>query len=176
MTPTPFGDNLIDPRCKRFFRQCEDFSLCVNIGESGYVIAENPNERFTVFYYGVYGSGRFGRIFESDFIKLDSKYNKIVDVHDYVHSKILFEGTEDFHLIGFNTLDKNVKWEAELLTSKDKIVTAKLGRSFLLCLNGDVMINDKKFKRYDYAEIFSGIEYNLNIGENGALGLFSKKF
>lgn len=169
-------ENLSDPRCKRFFRKCEDFSICVNIGEKGYVLAENPNERFTIFLYGVYGSGKFGRIFESNFIELDSKHNKIFDVQDYVHSKVLFEGTEDFHMIGFNTFDKNIKWDAELLTSKDKTISAKLGRSFLLCLNGDVMINDKKFKRYDYAEIFPGIEYNLNIGENGALGLFSKQF
>jgi hypothetical protein len=79
-------------------------------------------------------------------------------------------------MIGFNTLDKNVKWEAELLTSENKIVTAKQGKSFLFCLDEDVTINDKKFKRYDYAEIFPGIEYNLNIGEKGALGLFSKQF
>ena len=38
------------------------------------------------------------------------------------------------------------------------------------------MINDKKFKRYDYAEIFPNINYDLNIGEKGALGFFSKKF
>ena len=169
-------ENLRDPRCKRFFRKCEDFTICVNIGESGYVLAEHPNERFTIFYYGIYGKGRFGRIFESDFIELDSKHNKIIDVQDYINSKVLFEGTEDFHIIGFNTLDKNVRWKAELLTTKDKIVTAKEGRSFLLCLNGDVVVNGKKFKRYDYAEIFYGVEYNLDIGENGALGLFSKEF
>jgi hypothetical protein len=164
-----------DPKCKRFFRNCEDFSICVNIGEKEYVLAEHPNERFTIFYYGVYGSGKFGRIFESDFIELNSKHNTIVDVQDYVHSKVLFEGTEDFHIIGFNTFDKNVKWEAELLTSENKIVTAKSGKSFLFCLNGNVFVNDKKFKRYDYAEIFPGIEYNLDIKEKGALGLFSKK-
>ena len=164
-----------DPKCKRFFRKCGDFSICVNIGEKGYVLAEHPNERLTIFYYGVYGSGKFGRIFESDFIELDSKHNKIVDVQDYVHSKILFEGTEDFHIIGFNTFDKNIKWEAELLTKEDKIVTAKPGKSFLLCLEEDVFVNDKKFKRYDYAEIFLGIEYTLNIKDKGALGLFSKK-
>jgi len=167
-------ENSNDPRCKRFYRKCEDFTICVNIGENGYVLAENPNERFTIFVYGVYGSGKFGRIFESDHIKLDSR--KIIDIQDYVHSKVLFEGTEDFHMIGFNTLDKNVKWEAELLTSENKIVTAKQGKSFLFCLDEDVTINDKKFKRYDYAEIFPGIEYNLNIGEKGALGLFSRQF
>ena len=164
------------PKCKRFLRKCEDFMLCVNVGENGYMLAEHPDERFTIFYYGVYGRGKFGRIFESDYINLESKENKLLDVRDYIHSKVIFEATEDFFIIGFNTLDKNVKWEAELLTSKDKSATAKSERSFLVCLNGDVMINDKKFKRYDYAEIFPNINYDLNIGEKGALGLFSKKF
>ncbi len=162
-----------DPRCKRFFRKCEDFSLCVNIGESGYVLAENPNERFTIFYYGVKGKGKFGKPFESDYLMIES--NVITDVQDYVNGEVLFQALEDFFLIGFNTLDKNVKWEAELLTKENNIITDKPGRSFLLCLDGDVMVNDKKFKRYDYAEIFSGIEYTLDIKDNSALGFFSKK-
>lgn len=162
-----------DPRCKRFFRKCEDFSLCVNIGENEYVLAEHPNERFTIFYYGVKGRGKFGKPFESDHLMIES--NVITDVQDYVNGEVLFQALEDFFLVGFNTLDKNVKWEAELLTKENKTVTSKPGRSFLLCLDGDVMVNDKKFKRYDYAEIFPEIEYSLNIKDNGALGLFSKK-
>lgn len=161
------------PKCRRFYRHHDDFSICVNIGEKGYVLAEHPNERYTIFVYGVYGSGKFGRIFESDHIKLSSK--KIIDIQDYVHSKVLFEGTEDFHMIGFNTLDKSVKWEAELLTSENKIISTTKEKSFLLCLDEEVTVNDKKFKRYAYVEIFPGIEYNLNIGKNGALGLFSKQ-
>jgi hypothetical protein len=178
MTSIPSGNNLIDPKCKRFYRNCEDFGLCVNIGEKGFVLAEHPNERFTIFYYGVYGSGRFGRIFESDFINLDSKNKTIEDVQDYVHSKVLFEATENFFIIGFNTYDKNIKWKAKLLTSKNKIVktNSEEGKSFLLSLNGNVFVNDKKFKRYDYAEIFPNVEYKLNIDENGAMGLFSKEF
>lgn len=166
-------ENLRDPRCKRFYRQCEDFTICVNIGEKGYVLAENPNERFTIFVYGIYGSGKFGKIFESDYLNLNS--NKIIDIQDYVHSKVLFEGTEDFYMIGFNTLDKDIKWEAELLTSENKSVVAKPIKSFLLCLNGDVSVNGKKFKRYDYTEIFPDKEYSLDIKENGAVGLFTKK-
>lgn len=164
-----------DPKCKRFFRHCEEFSLCVNIGENGYVISEHPNERFTIFYYGVYGSGKFGRIFESEFINLDSKNRIIEDVQDYVHSKVLFEATEDFFIIGFNTLDKNIKWQAELLTSENKTVKVKKEKSFLVCLDNNVFVNDKKFKRYDYAEIFPEVEYKLDIDKSGTLGLFSKK-
>jgi hypothetical protein len=165
------------PKCKRVERYCEDFSLCINIGEKDYVLAEHPGERNTIFYYGVYGSGKFGKIFEPDYLFLDSKYNDIADVQDYINSKILFEATEDFFIIGFNTLDKNVKWEAKALTSKDKKITldANKGKSFLVCLNGDCFIDGKKFKRCDYTEIFHNIEYTIDVEEGGAIGLFSKK-
>jgi hypothetical protein len=165
------------PKCKRIERYCTDFSICANIGEKDYVIAEHPNERYTIFYYGVYGSGKFGKVFESDYLFLDSKHNAIADVQDYVNSKVLFEATEDFFLIGFNTLDKNVKWEAKVLTSEDKKITidSNKGKSFLICLNGNCYINHKKFKRYDYTEIFPDTEYIIDIEEKGAIGLFNKK-
>jgi len=177
MTPTSSGNNLTVPKCRRIEKYCEDFSLCINIGQKDYVIAEHPNQRYTVFYYGVYGSGKFGKVFESNYLLLDSKYNDIADVQDYVNSKVLFEATEDFFLIGFNTLDKDVKWEAKVLTSKDKkiVLDSNKGKSFLVCLNGNCFINDKKFKRCNYTEIFPGIEYNIDIEEKGAIGLFSKK-
>jgi len=161
------------PKCRRFYRHHDDFSICVNIGEKGYVLAEHPNERFTTFFYVVYGSGKCGKIFESDSTKIESK--KLTDVRKYIDSEVVFQADKDLHIIGFNTLDKNVKWEAELLTSENKIISTTKEKSFLLCLDDEVTVNDKKFKRYAYAEIFPGIEYNLNIGENGALGLFSMK-
>jgi len=177
MTSTSSGNNLTVPKCRRIEKYCEDFSLCINIGQKDYVIAEHPNQRYTVFYYGVYGSGKFGKVFEPDYLFFESKYDDIADVHDYVNSKVLFEATEDFFLIGFNTLDKDVKWEAKVLTSKDKKTTldSNKGKSFLVCLNGNCSINDKKFKRCNYTEIFPGIEYVLDIEEKSAIGLFSKK-
>jgi hypothetical protein len=177
MTSTPSGNNLTSPKCKRIEKYCEDFSLCINIGQKDYVIAEHPSQRYTVFYYGVYGSGKLGRVFESDYLFLESKYDDIADVHDYVNSKVLFEATEDFYLIGFNTLDKNVKWGAKVLTSKDKKITldSNKGKSFLVCLNGNCLINDKTFKRCNYTEIFHNVEYVLDIEDKGAIGLFSKK-
>jgi hypothetical protein len=177
MTSIPSENNLTVPKCRRVERYCEHFSLCMNIGQKDYVIAEHPSKMYTIFYYGVYGSGKFGKVFEPDYLFLDSKYNDIADVQDYVNSKVLFEAAEDFFLIGFNTLDKNIKWEAKALTIKDKKITLDVnkGKSFLVCLNGNCFINGKKFKRCNYTEIFQGIEYDLDIEEKGAIGLFSKK-
>ena len=39
--------------CKRYFRNCNDFGICVNIGKKGYVLAEDPIERTTIFQYGI---------------------------------------------------------------------------------------------------------------------------
>ena len=43
--------------CKRYFRNCNEFGICVNIGKKGYVLAEEPTERKTIFQYGIYGVG-----------------------------------------------------------------------------------------------------------------------
>ena len=59
--------------CKRYFRNCNDFGICVNIGKKGYVLAEDPEERKTLFQYGVYGKGRFGKIFDSNYITFEGE-------------------------------------------------------------------------------------------------------
>jgi hypothetical protein len=164
-----------DPKCKRFFRICDEFSLCVNIGEKGYVLAEHPNERYTIFYYAPYGKGRFGRIFSSEFIELESK-NGIVDVQDYVRDSVLFEALEDFYIIGFNTNDKNIRWGFIAINEdcENYIIDKKINKkSFFLCLNGKVEINQKEFKRYSYAEVNKKKKYNIKfLKENSILGLF----
>jgi hypothetical protein len=64
---------VLDPRCRRFYRTCGDFSICVNIGDSGYVLAEHPNERYTSFYYPVYGKGKFSEIFKNKYLSLEER-------------------------------------------------------------------------------------------------------
>jgi len=174
MTSIPSGNKLIDPKCKRFYRNCEDFGLCVNIGERGYVLAEHPNERFTIFYYAIYGSGKFGRIFESDYLLINSHDKKIFDVSEYVNSKVIFEAEEDFYLIGFNTYDKNIKWEAKIIDSNNKILISQNDKSYVISIYGDVYINGKKIKKYDYAQIFKEKKYNLNIPTDSILILFTQ--
>ena len=164
-----------DPKCKRFHRICDDFSLCVNMGEKGYVLAEHPNERFTIFYYGLYGSGIFGRVFDKeDPIIIDSSKNLVVDVQNYVHDKILFEATEDFYIVGFNTLDKKVKWDAQILDSKITEVMLNNDKSYALCMNGSPHINEKKFKRYDYSLLLKNETYNVDIKDGDIIIIFSQ--
>lgn len=162
-----------DPRCKRFYRNYEEFSLCVNIGDAEYVLAEHPNERYTSFYYGVCGSGKIGRMFESDYLLIESK--KITDVQDYLHSAVIFQSEEDFHLIGFNTPNKAIKWNAELLENKKDNLEVKR-KTILLCFDGNFSINGKIFKRYDYSIVEPSKEYIFDYAsDDAAIGLFTQQ-
>jgi len=168
-------ENLLpEPKCKRIFKNCGDFSLCINIGEKGYILTEQPINRTTIFYYGLYGSGKFGRIFESDYILLDAKNNLVVDVTDYVHDRILFEALEDFYIIGFNTFDKSWKWTAQLLTNEDKIFHNTSTRSYLVVVSKNVKVNGTLIKRYDYSHLEVDKTYDLDIPEKSSAIVFTR--
>ena len=169
------SESLIAPKCKRYYKEGNNFSICVNIGEKGYVLAEHPNERYTIFYYGLYGSGLFGRIFEKNSpIVLDASENKVVDVQDYVHDKIIFEALENFYIIGFNTLDKNIKWKAQILNCDAVSFQSQYEKTYLICFNGKPIVDGKKFKRYDYACLDIDKQYKLELSSNDVLVAFSQ--
>ena len=159
------------PTCRRFHRICEDFTLCVNIGEKGYVLAEHPDERYTIFYYALYGSGKIGKIFESDSILIETK--KLTDVREYINSEVIFHAHEDFCLIGFNTMDKNINWNPKILDKNIKIVKEDK-KSILICLDGSMIVNDKKFKRYNYASLVVDEEYNIEIDQDSMAVIFTQ--
>jgi len=161
-----------DPKCRRFYRVCGDFSLCVNIGEKGYVLAEHPNERYTIFYYGIRGSGKFARLFEEKYLNIEE--GKLYDVQEYVNSNVVFQAEEDFHLIGFNTNDKNIKWQAQIINTEINKYTTEYIKSYLVCLDGKILINGKNFKRYDYAQLKVGKEYNIEQSDNSVLIMISE--
>jgi hypothetical protein len=159
-----------DPTCKRFHRKCDDFSLCVNIGEKGYVIAEHSNERYCVFYYGLYGKGKIGKIFDPNYIIAEEK--QIYDVQYLMNDSIAFEAIEDFHLIGFNTLDKSIKWGYQKVTKEIETINLKHKKSILICFDGKLKINDLEMKRYDYAPLNPDVEYKLNIEKDSDVFVF----
>jgi hypothetical protein len=163
-----------EPKCRRAVRSAKDFDICVNIGEKEYVLAEHPAERYTTFYYSAYGSGKFGRIFESDYILLEE--GGFYDVTDYVNDKVLFESLEDFYLIGFNTHDKNVRWQGKILKNK-KIRSLSVEKpSVIINFNkSPIHIEDKKFIRYDYAYLDPNKNYNLAVQKDYVIGLFWKQ-
>ena len=161
---------------RRAVRHCEHFSLCVNVGKKGHVIAEDPRERFTIYQYNIYGGGKAGVMFEEGYI--ESQVGVLMDLRPHIHKKVIFEATEDFFTIGFNTLDKDQNWEGRLV--KDNETTLDLDyirelekETFLICFDGKPIVNNKQMKRYDYAQIDLSKNYDITLN-NGVLGLFFK--
>ena len=158
------------PSCKRFYRKCEDFNLCVNIGQSDYVLAEHPNETNTLYYYGIYGSGKLGLMFEKE-LKI-VKEKELIDVRDTLYEYRTFHAIENFYMIGFNTLDKNVDWDGRLIC--ENVLTVSNDDSYIICFDGKPIINEVKMSRYDYVKLTKNKNYSIDI-QNGVLGLFTKK-
>ena len=162
------------PVYKRFLKIYEDFTICVNIGDAEYVLAEHPSERHTLYIYPIKGKAKLGHIFQSDYVTIDSNENKLLNIKEYLNEVVVFQTETDFYFIGFNTLNKNIDWDGRLITNEESLLVIDKPNSYFVCLNGKVTINDKQFKRFDYASVDVGKEYSIQINENSALGLFSK--
>ena len=162
----------LDPKCKRFHRNYEEFSICVNIGKKGYVLAEHFNERFSAFYYLIKGSGKFGKLFDSNYLDMHEK--KVLNVQDYLYDEVIFQSTEDFHMIGFNILDKRSRWDYKLLTDDDKTLIMQNKTNFLICLNGNTSISGKSLKRYDYLKLEEHEKYTIDTPGSAEICIFSK--
>ena len=161
---------------RRATRHCEDFCLCIMVGKKGEVVAENPDDRFTLYQYNIYGGGKAGVMFEEGYIESESRV--LMDLRLHVRKKVIFEATEDFFTIGFNTLDKDQNWEGRLVKENETILDLDYIRelekeTFLICFDGKPIVNDKQMKRYDYARIDLSKDYDITLN-NGALGLFFK--
>ena len=162
--------------CRRFYRESGEFSLCVNIGKKDYVLAEHPSNTNTVFYYVVKGSGKLGKMFSEDSVTL--KETDFFDVRDTLYDYRTFHGLEDFHVVGFNTLDKKQNWEGRLVKPDENILDLNIIRelykpAFLVCFNGKPIINNITMKRYEYSSLDLSKEYKINLN-GGVLGLFYK--
>ncbi len=162
--------------CRRFHRECPEFSICVNIGKKDYVLAEHPSDTNTIFYYVIKGSGKLGKMFSEDSVTL--KETDFFDVRDTLYDYRTFHGLEDFHVVGFNTLDKKQNWEGRLVKPDENILDLNIIRelykpAFLICFNGKPIINNITMKRYEYSSLDLSKEYKINLN-GGVLGLFYK--
>ena len=116
-------------------------------------------------------------MFSEDFITI--KETNFVDVRDTIYDYRTFNSLEEFHLVGFNTNEKNQRWDGRLVTENEldlrsiydtPEITNK--RNFLVCFDGKPVVNGKILKRYDYSEIYPTKTYNIE--HSGILGLFTK--
>lgn len=172
------------PNYKRVLKKCDDFILCVNSGDAGYLGAGHPNLNYTLYMYTLKGKsivhritkgdGEYGVPFKYEYIIYDSPEGKLIDLSNYLDSYGFFEALEDFYYIGFNTLDKNIKWDGRLIEKNETELVIDKPNSYFVCLNDSAIINGKEFKRFDYAPLTVEKKYNIEFSDNCALGLFNK--
>ena len=152
----------------RFFKKCEEFSICSELGDSDCIVAEHTEERRTLYQIVVYGSGQVARPFESEFKVLDSSDNNFVNLKEYLHDHTIFHSIEPFHMYGFNTSEKNIDWDGRLVTES---FTGD-DKSWLICFDGNPVVNGKVLHKLDYAKL-SEKDYNVVLND-GILGMFTK--
>ena len=152
----------------RFFKKCEEFSICSEIGDSDCIVAEHTNERRTLYQIIIYGSGRVARPFESSFKVLDSSDNNFVNLKEYLYDHTIFYSNEPFHMYGFNTSTKDIDWDGRIVTES---FTGD-DMSWLICFDGSPIINGKVLHRLDYAKLEQK-SYNVEIND-GLIGVFTR--
>ena len=167
------------PTCKRRFRNCGEFGLCINIGDNGYVLAEDFDTFQSIFLYVVKGNGKIGKMFKTDYLDLNE--GKFYDIKDYENDDVIFKSDEEFYLIGFNNINQD-SWEGRLIKSDETKLDLKSiydkpdpvsSRCFIVCFDGNPFVNDKQLKRFDYSEVVYPKEYNIKLN-GGAIGFFIK--
>ena len=152
----------------RFFKKCEDFSICSELGDSDCIVAEHTEERRTLYQIVVYGSGKVARPFESEFKVLDSSDNNFVNLKEYLHDHTIFHSIEPFHMYGFNTSEKNIDWDGRLVTES---FTGD-DKSWLICFDGNPVVNGKVLHKLDYTKL-ENKWYNVDVN-NSIVGIFKK--
>ena len=152
----------------RFFKKCEEFSICSELGDSDCIVAEHTEERRTLYQIVVYGSGKVARPFESEYKVLDSSDNNFVDLKEYLHDHTIFHSTEPFHMYGFNTSEKYVDWDGRLVTES---FTGD-DKSWLICFDGNPVVNGKVLHKLDYAKL-ENKWYNVDVNDS-IVGIFKK--
>ena len=152
----------------RFFKKCEEFSICSELGDSDCIVAEHTEERRTLYQIVVYGSGKVARPFESEYKVLDSLDNNFVNLKEYLHDHTIFHSIEPFHMYGFNTSEKNIDWDGRLVTES---FTGD-DKSWLICFDGNPVVNGKVLHKLDYAKL-ENKWYNVDVNDS-IVGIFKK--
>lgn len=149
---------------RRFFKKCEDFSICGAIVDEGdYVVEDNS----TIFQILIKGSGRVGVPFSDEYIPLNSK-DILYDIKKYIGKYKIYHSYDNSHCIGFNSLKPEIDWDAQLITES----FVGNDRSYLICFDGNPTVNGKQMQRWDYAQL-SDKEYSVD--NDGILVMFTQK-
>lgn len=160
----------MSPYIKAFVKKCEDFYICTEMGEKGAFGYEFVEDRKTMYQYIIKGKISLISISEDDLTRqVCNSDDGLIDVKKYRHSPLCCRADDDFYMVGFNTLHKNIDWEGEI---KKKSFIGN-DDSWLIVFDGYPSINGKNLKRFDYAKLESK-KYNVTLND-GVIAVFTKK-
>ena len=154
---------------KRFFKKCEEFSICGVIGDAADIDMDGAMDNNTLYHIVIKGSGRLGTPFDNTSIFASHDKNNFVNEKHLKGREKIYEAFSDFHIFGFNPLQPYQDWDGRLV--KESFFGDL--KSYLICFNGNPVVNGIEMQRMDYA-LLQPKEYKVEIND-GVLGLFTKK-
>jgi hypothetical protein len=157
---------MTESKYKRFLKKCEEFLICSEIGGADVLISEHSYFRSTLYQICLYGGGKAGKCFDNEYTEFKRGIN---DVKKFKNQHTNFYSYEPFHIYGFNALNDSEDWNAEEI--KESFICSQ--RGWLICFDGNPIVNEKELQRMDYALLEKGNNYDIDI-KDGLLGFFTK--
>ena len=153
---------------KRFFKKCEEFSICSEIADSGDYFVDGYPDNTTIYHICTMGSVRLAKPFNGEVDLLSN--GELFDCRKYLYEQRIYQALEDLYIIGFNPLKPEQDWDGELIKN------SFMGnvKSYLICFDGKPVVNGKKMEKWDYASLVNKI-YEVELND-GILALFTKRY
>jgi len=154
---------------RRFFKKCEEFSICGVMGEAADIDMDGAMDNNTIYHIVIKGKGRLGTPFDDTSILMSYDKNNFIDEKHLKGREKIYQAFTDFHIFGFNPLKPYQDWDGKLV--KESFFGDS--KSYLICFNGSPVVNGIEMQRMDYA-LLQPKEYKVEIND-GVLGMFTKK-
>lgn len=153
---------------KRFFKKCEEFSICSEIADSGDYFVDGYPDNTTIYHICTKGSVRLAKPFNGEVDLLSN--GELFDCRKYLYEQRIYQALEDLYIIGFNPLKPEQDWDGELIKN------SFMGnvKSYLICFDGKPVVNGKKMEKWDYASLVNKI-YEVELND-GILAIFTKRY
>ena len=151
---------------KRFFKKCEEFSICSEIAKSGDYFVDGYPDNITIYHICIKGSAMLAKPFDNCIDIIPN--GEIVDTKKYLYEQRLYHCKEDVYIFGFNPLTPDQDWNGKLI--KDSFMGND--KSWLICFSGDPIINGVRLKFMDYAKL-ENKHYDVELN-NAIVGVFTK--
>ena len=88
----------------RYFKKCEEFAICSEVGEPNLLFPETSDERRTLYQIVVKGTGKVGRLFDSEYTELDEQNNYFVDLKKYMGTDTIFKSWQSTTLASYSSI------------------------------------------------------------------------